>query len=128
MLVGASGNKTASRMLFFTGSRYTEQVRRYADEMDIALIHYKLVGGMEAVNKPAAGLLKGKDRTARNQSNGVPIGAKKKPFQYRVTHPFTHAAGWWLSPSQHYCSSCSSLCRGIRSTCLWHPFSACCVG
>lgn len=56
-LVGARGRSTESRMLFFTGSRYTEQAVLYADEMNIALFHYRLDGKVLAANKCAAELL-----------------------------------------------------------------------
>jgi hypothetical protein len=89
MLVGARGKHTDTGLLFFTGSRYTGQAVNYAEEMGIALFHYKLDGSIEAINKSAESLMKAKDRPS-------PGGEKAKPPQRRVTHPYVHALGSWL--------------------------------
>jgi hypothetical protein len=52
-LVGARGPYQEKALLFFTGTDFSSQARRYADEMDIALFRYALDGRMEALNPSA---------------------------------------------------------------------------
>jgi hypothetical protein len=39
--------------LFFTGSGYSQRAREFADDMNIALFHYRLDGSVEPVNRAA---------------------------------------------------------------------------
>jgi hypothetical protein len=52
-LVGARGPYQEKALLFFTGTDFSSQARRYADEMHIALFRYALDGHMEALNPSA---------------------------------------------------------------------------
>lgn len=99
LLVGARGRDVASKMLFFTGSRYTEQAIRYGDEMSIALFHYKLDGRMEAVNKAAEDILEDALKTAPMKVTSEAIPRKVTPRKVtpvRVTHPYINATGIWI--------------------------------
>lgn len=57
-LVGARGRNTDVQLIFFTGTRYSEQAIAYANEMDIALFNYKLDGRIQAMNPSAEFLMK----------------------------------------------------------------------
>lgn len=95
LLVGARGRDVASKMFFFTGSRYTEQAIRYADEMSIALFHYELDGRMEPANKPAEDLLTDARKAARKSVTPKKV-TPKKVTPVRVTHPYINATGCWI--------------------------------
>jgi Restriction endonuclease len=58
-LVGARGRRTEMQLLFFTGAKYTEQAIAYANELDIALFHYKLDGRIQPINASAVTLSRG---------------------------------------------------------------------
>lgn len=92
LLVGARGLDVTSKMLFFTGARYTEQARRYADEMSIALFHYQLDGLMEPANKLAEDLLKDARKEERKDASKEVRNVPPR----RITHPYTHATGVWM--------------------------------
>lgn len=50
-LVGARARNNNTQMLFFTGAGYSSHAIAYANEMDIALFHFKLDGSVSAINR-----------------------------------------------------------------------------
>lgn len=87
--VGARGRFVDSQMLFFTGSRYSEQAVAYAEEMGIALFHYGLDGRMHAVNNRAADLMKA-------ESAALPQTRWSELSKHPWAPSDTRKAGIWL--------------------------------
>ena len=81
-LVGARGRDQAAALLFFSGVGFARPAVQFADEMEVALFTYSLLGAMTPANEAARRLIE--DAEAAGQSESAPTRSPRQRHYDRM--------------------------------------------